>query len=88
MTSRQQALSLYRRLLTLHRYVSPSIKSLGIQYIKEEFRRHQHVDLARAQEFIQQWKVQMSVALLVIFACCMKPRFEVSEKLKSQQSIK
>ena len=56
-TGRQQVLLLYRRLLTLHRHMSPSIKSLGIQYIREEFRRHQNVDLARAQEFIQQWRV-------------------------------
>ena len=55
--SKQQVLSLYRRLLSLHRHVSPSVKSMGIQYIREEFRRHQHVELSRAQEFLQQWRV-------------------------------
>ena len=27
------------------------IKSLGVQYTREEFRRHQHVNLSRAQEY-------------------------------------
>lgn len=50
------ALQLYRRILRLHRQLPSEIKYLGDQYVKSEFRRHQHVkDEKYLQPFFKEW---------------------------------
>lgn len=48
--------SLYRRILQLHRVLPPDLKSLGDQYVKDEFRRHKTVGSDEAQRFLQEWE--------------------------------
>ncbi|XP_037693425.1 succinate dehydrogenase assembly factor 3, mitochondrial [Choloepus didactylus] len=48
--------NLYRRILLLHRVLPPDLKSLGDQYVKDEFRRHKTVGSAEAQRFLQEWE--------------------------------
>lgn len=49
--------TLYRRILTLHRTLPITLKALGDQYVKDEFRRHKDVSLEQAEQFVQEWKV-------------------------------
>jgi len=49
--------SLYRRILNLHRGLPITLKALGDQYVKDEFKRHRNSTIEQAQEFIQEWKV-------------------------------
>ncbi|KAM4800925.1 succinate dehydrogenase assembly factor 3, mitochondrial-like [Urocitellus parryii] len=44
--------SLYRRILQLHRVLPPDLKSLGDQYVKDEFRQH---------KTLQEWEVYASM---------------------------
>uniref|UniRef100_A0A8C9UKE0 Succinate dehydrogenase assembly factor 3 n=1 Tax=Spermophilus dauricus TaxID=99837 RepID=A0A8C9UKE0_SPEDA len=45
--------SLYRRILQLHRVLPPDLKSLGDQYVKDEFRRHKTIGSDEAQLFTE-----------------------------------
>ncbi|XP_006880436.1 PREDICTED: protein ACN9 homolog, mitochondrial [Elephantulus edwardii] len=53
--------ALYRRILQLHRVLPPDLKSLGDQYVKDEFRRHKAVGSDEAQRFLQEWEVYAAV---------------------------
>ncbi|KAM9650419.1 succinate dehydrogenase assembly factor 3, mitochondrial [Trichechus inunguis] len=53
--------ALYRRLLLLHRVLPPDLKSLGDQYVKDEFRRHKTVGSDEAQRFLQEWEEYAAV---------------------------
>ncbi|XP_054847712.1 succinate dehydrogenase assembly factor 3, mitochondrial [Eublepharis macularius] len=48
--------TLYRRILQLHRALPLELKTLGDQYVKEEFRRHKSVGSAEAQHFLHEWE--------------------------------
>ncbi|XP_048367874.1 succinate dehydrogenase assembly factor 3, mitochondrial [Sphaerodactylus townsendi] len=48
--------SLYRIILRLHRALPLELKTLGDQYVKDEFRRHKSVGSAEAQCFLQEWE--------------------------------
>ncbi|XP_037685069.1 succinate dehydrogenase assembly factor 3, mitochondrial-like [Choloepus didactylus] len=48
--------SLYHSILLLHRVLPPDLKSLGDQYVKDEFRRHKTVSSAEAKRFLQEWE--------------------------------
>ncbi|XP_060104528.1 succinate dehydrogenase assembly factor 3, mitochondrial [Heteronotia binoei] len=48
--------ALYRRILQLHRALPLELKTLGDQYVKDEFRRHKSVGSAEAQHFLQEWE--------------------------------
>ncbi|XP_009451932.1 succinate dehydrogenase assembly factor 3, mitochondrial isoform X1 [Pan troglodytes] len=48
--------ALYKRVLQLHRVLPPDLKSLGDQYVKDEFRRHKTVGSDEAQRFLQEWE--------------------------------
>uniref|UniRef100_A0ACB8FUP8 Uncharacterized protein n=1 Tax=Sphaerodactylus townsendi TaxID=933632 RepID=A0ACB8FUP8_9SAUR len=49
--------SLYRIILRLHRALPLELKTLGDQYVKDEFRRHKSVGSAEAQCFLQEWEI-------------------------------
>ncbi|XP_003407165.3 succinate dehydrogenase assembly factor 3, mitochondrial [Loxodonta africana] len=53
--------ALYRRILLLHRVLPPDLKSLGDQYVKDEFKRHKTVGSDEAQRFLQEWEVYAAV---------------------------
>uniref|UniRef100_A0A8D2H627 Succinate dehydrogenase assembly factor 3 n=1 Tax=Urocitellus parryii TaxID=9999 RepID=A0A8D2H627_UROPR len=49
--------SLYRRILQLHWVLPPDLKSLGDQYVKDEFRQHKTIGSDEAQRFLQEQEV-------------------------------
>ncbi|KAI9489998.1 hypothetical protein BDB00DRAFT_577016 [Zychaea mexicana] len=50
-------LQLYRQILRVHRYMPPALRSMGDDYVKSEFRRHQNIDNpAHIIGFISQWQ--------------------------------
>ena len=51
--------TLYRRILTLHRGLPLTLRALGDQYVKDEFRRHKDVTKEQATDFLQHWKVSV-----------------------------
>lgn len=51
--------SLYRRILNLHRKMPITLKALGDQYVKDEFKRNKNATLEQAEEFLQEWKVNI-----------------------------
>lgn len=53
--------ALYRKILQLHRRLPLEMKTLGDQYVKEEFRRHKSVDRKEAQCFLQEWESYATV---------------------------
>lgn len=59
--------TLYRRILNLHRGLPITLKALGDQYVKDEFKRHKGVTREQAQEFLQEWKVSDSKRMLNSF---------------------
>ena len=46
---------LYRRILRLHRFLPPDLRSLGDSYVSSEFRLHRKSDGAQLQSFLGQW---------------------------------
>lgn len=53
-------LPLYRRILRVHRTLPVEMKSLGDQYVKDEFKRHQSIDNPlQIVGFLTQWKVYL-----------------------------
>lgn len=53
-------LPLYRRILRVHRALPVEMKSLGDQYVKDEFRRHRTVDNPlQIVGFLTQWKIYL-----------------------------
>ncbi|XP_015266432.1 PREDICTED: succinate dehydrogenase assembly factor 3, mitochondrial [Gekko japonicus] len=48
--------ALYRMILRLHRALPLELKTLGDQYVKDEFRRHKSVSFTEAQRFLQEWE--------------------------------
>ncbi|XP_006834324.1 PREDICTED: protein ACN9 homolog, mitochondrial [Chrysochloris asiatica] len=53
--------TLYRRILLLHRALPPDLKSLGDQYVKDEFKRHKTVGSDEAHRFLQEWEIYAAV---------------------------
>ncbi|KAI7886201.1 ACN9-domain-containing protein [Lichtheimia hyalospora FSU 10163] len=50
-------LALYRQILRTHRYMPPAMRSMGDDYVKAEFRRHQSIDNpAHIVGFLSQWQ--------------------------------
>ncbi|XP_063523623.1 succinate dehydrogenase assembly factor 3, mitochondrial isoform X1 [Pongo pygmaeus] len=63
--------ALYKRVLQLHRVLPPDLKSLGDQYVKDEFRRHKTVGSDEAQRFLQEWEaplLQVCCSLLEVYS--------------------
>ncbi len=58
MSSKQQAVTLYRSILKTHARSLPlEMRSLGDAYVKSEFRLHKNVsDEAQLQKFFTEWK--------------------------------
>lgn len=53
-------LILYRQILRTHRLLPPSLRSLGDDYVKAEFRRHKDVaNSIQIVGFIDQWQVYL-----------------------------
>nr|XP_056713806.1 succinate dehydrogenase assembly factor 3, mitochondrial [Euleptes europaea] len=48
--------TLYRTILQLHRSLPLELKTLGDQYVKDEFRRHKAVGAAEARRFLKEWE--------------------------------
>lgn len=53
--------TLYRRILSLHRGLPLTLRAMGDQYVKDEFRRHKDVTMEQGAEFLQEWKVSVSL---------------------------
>jgi hypothetical protein len=57
MESRRQALSLYRRILRLHRQkLEPVMRVLGDRYVREEFKLHKNAKQEFIQGFLSEWQ--------------------------------
>ncbi|XP_029444793.1 succinate dehydrogenase assembly factor 3, mitochondrial isoform X2 [Rhinatrema bivittatum] len=54
---------LYKKLLRLHEILPLHLKTLGDQYVKDEFRRHKAVSPAEAQRFLEEWEAYAAVLL-------------------------
>ncbi|CAG8460374.1 1802_t:CDS:1 [Diversispora eburnea] len=53
-------LILYRKILRVHRYLPPSLRSLGDDYVKSEFRRHKDItNPLHIIGFLNQWQVYL-----------------------------
>lgn len=50
--------SLYKRILVLHRFLPVDLKSLGDQYVKDEFRRHKRAAEQEVNSFMKEWEVK------------------------------
>ncbi|KAG8930758.1 acetate non-utilizing protein 9 [Tulasnella sp. 418] len=51
---------LYRQLLRTHRTLPPEMRSLGDDYVKSEFRRHQKItNPVHVMGFLSQWKMYL-----------------------------
>lgn len=55
--SRIRALSLYKRILRLHKQKLPDLyRSVGDKYVRQEFRAHQDVSEEQEKQFMTQWE--------------------------------
>lgn len=50
--------SLYKRILVLHRFLPIELKTLGDQYVKDEFRRHKRATRGEVGSFMEEWEVR------------------------------
>lgn len=50
--------SLYKRILVLHRFLPIELKTLGDQYVKDEFRRHKRATREEVRSFMEEWEVK------------------------------
>lgn len=50
--------SLYKRILVLHRFLPIELKTLGDQYVKDEFRRHKRATGGEVRSFMEEWEVR------------------------------
>ena len=57
--SRRQVLTLYKRLLQLQRRMPAPLNTIGVEYIRKEFRQHKEVGPDHAQSFIQEWQARI-----------------------------
>ncbi|KAG7325853.1 hypothetical protein KOW79_010778 [Hemibagrus wyckioides] len=48
--------ALYKRILMLHRFMPIDLRTLGDQYVKEEFRRHKSAGPEQVQYFMKEWE--------------------------------
>uniref|UniRef100_A0A915J0X9 Succinate dehydrogenase assembly factor 3 n=1 Tax=Romanomermis culicivorax TaxID=13658 RepID=A0A915J0X9_ROMCU len=51
----RQCLTLYKKVLKLHRGLPSDLKCLGDSYVREEFRRHKNVNEKEATLFHDEW---------------------------------
>ena len=49
-------LILYKRLLKLQRRMSAPLNTIGVEYIREEFRLHKEAGPDHAQSFTHEWQ--------------------------------
>ncbi|KAI9136250.1 putative ACN9 family domain-containing protein [Paraphysoderma sedebokerense] len=55
-SSKTSVIQLYRRILSLHRSLPGPIRYIGDNYVKSEWRRHQHVqDQKFLKGFVDEW---------------------------------
>ena len=54
--SKRQVLILYKRLLKLQRRMPVPLNTVGVEYIREEFRLHKEAGPDHAQSFLQEWQ--------------------------------
>ena len=52
-----KVLSLYKRILVLHRFLPIDLRALGDQYVKDEFRRHKTASTEEVKNFVTEWEV-------------------------------
>ncbi|KAK3508395.1 hypothetical protein QTP70_027454 [Hemibagrus guttatus] len=48
--------ALYKRILMLHRFMPIDLRTLGDQYVKDEFRRHKSAAPEQVQYFMKEWE--------------------------------
>ncbi|XP_028256727.1 succinate dehydrogenase assembly factor 3, mitochondrial [Parambassis ranga] len=51
-----RVLSLYKRILVLHRFLPIDLRALGDQYVKDEFRRHKAATSEEVKSFMTEWE--------------------------------
>ncbi|KAJ1162113.1 hypothetical protein NDU88_002591 [Pleurodeles waltl] len=56
-----QVRSLYKRILLLHRALPLDLKTLGDQYVKDEFRRHKSANPTETKRFMKEWESYASM---------------------------
>lgn len=54
--STPSAIPLYRRILRLHRFLPPDLRSLGDSYVSSEFRLHRKAEGSQLKGFLGQWE--------------------------------
>lgn len=54
--------ALYKRILMLHRFMPIDLRTLGDQYVKEEFRRHKSAGPEQVQYFMKEWEVKRIIS--------------------------
>ncbi|CAH0475476.1 unnamed protein product [Peronospora belbahrii] len=57
MANRSKVLTLYKHILTLHRYkLEPHMRVLGDQYVRDEFKRHKNAASKFVPLFLREWE--------------------------------
>ncbi|XP_051937669.1 succinate dehydrogenase assembly factor 3, mitochondrial [Hippocampus zosterae] len=51
-----KVLSLYKRILVLHRFLPIHLRALGDNYVKDEFRRHKNASPEEVKGFMREWE--------------------------------
>ncbi|KAF1381216.1 hypothetical protein PFLUV_G00151290 [Perca fluviatilis] len=51
-----KVLSLYKRILVLHRFLPIDLRALGDQYVKDEFRRNKVASSEEVKSFMTEWE--------------------------------
>ncbi|CAG8810132.1 10264_t:CDS:1, partial [Racocetra persica] len=86
-------LTLYRQLLRAHRKLPPSLRSLGDNYVKSEFKRHQNITnpihivgfLSEWQSYLEEIKQTSKLASTEEIKFGKKIELEDLEKFNNQQ---
>ncbi|XP_006012087.1 succinate dehydrogenase assembly factor 3, mitochondrial [Latimeria chalumnae] len=69
--------ALYKKLLWLHRLLPLELKTLGDQYVKEEFRRNKTASPGEAKRFMIEWETYAEVLWNQVTEVIRKPTKEV-----------
>ncbi|XP_067860301.1 succinate dehydrogenase assembly factor 3, mitochondrial [Heptranchias perlo] len=82
--------ALYKRLLLLHRLMPADLRTLGDQYVRDEFRRNKTAGLRETERFMKEWEVYADVLQAQAMESVMHPMQKVqygadltTDKLKS-----
>ena len=63
---RSTVLRLYKTILRLHQSLPFELRELGNQYVRDEFRRHKHIQPKFVTKFMVEWSVRIAKKKITI----------------------